>query len=146
MRTWIAGLAAVVLALDQATKWWMLQRLTLGESLPLLPGIFHLTLVRNPGIAFGLFAGQGGMVLGLALLLVAVLVVTVKSKPSAWPLPVSWAMGLILGGALGNLLDRLRFGAVVDFLDFRVWPVFNLADSCITVGAALILWAWWRDR
>ncbi|OGX38142.1 MAG: signal peptidase II [Omnitrophica WOR_2 bacterium RIFCSPHIGHO2_02_FULL_68_15] len=146
MRTWIAGLAAVVLALDQATKWWMLQRLTLGESLPLLPGIFHLTLVRNPGIAFGLFAGQGGMVLGLALLLVAVLVVTVKSKPSAWPLPVSWAMGLILGGALGNLLDRLRFGAVVDFLDFRVWPVFNLADSAITIGAALILWAWWRDR
>ena len=146
MRTWIAGLAAVVLALDQATKWWMLQRLTLGESLPLLPGIFHLTLVRNPGIAFGLFAGQGGMVLGLALLLVAVLVVTVKSKPSAWPLPVSWAMRLILGGALGNLLDRLRFGAVVDFLDFRVWPVFNLADSAITIGAALILWAWWRDR
>ena len=146
MRTWIAGLAAVVLGLDQATKWWMLQRLTLGESLPLLPGIFHLTLVRNPGIAFGLFAGQGGMVLGLALLLVAVLVVTVKSKPSAWPLPVSWAMGLILGGALGNLLDRLRFGAVVDFLDFRVWPVFNLADSAITIGAALILWAWWRDR
>jgi signal peptidase II len=146
MRRRIAGLAAVVLGLDQATKWWMLQRLALGESVPLLPGVFHLTLVRNPGIAFGLFARHGGLVLGLALLLLAVLVVTVKSKPSAWPAPVPWAMGLILGGALGNLVDRVRFGAVVDFLDFRVWPVFNLADSCITVGAVLIAWAWWRQR
>lgn len=140
----VVWLALLVAGLDQATKWWMLQRLALGESVPVLPGIFHLTLIRNPGIAFGLFARQGGVMLGVALLLIAALLVTMKSKPSAWPPAIPWAMGLLLGGALGNLVDRVRFGAVVDFLDFRIWPVFNVADSGITIGAALMLWVWWR--
>ena len=142
----IGGLAAAVLVLDQATKWWMRRHLAVGESVPLLPGVFHLTLVRNPGVAFGLFARQGVVVLGIAFLLVALLLITARTRPAAWRPPVPWAMGLILGGALGNLLDRVRFGAVVDFLDFRIWPVFNVADSGITVGAALIVWAWWRGR
>lgn len=146
MRTVVGRLSLVVVALDQATKWWMLRRLAPGESVPVIPGVFHLTLVRNPGIAFGLFARQGGMVLGVALLLIALLLVTARSRPSSrWP-PIPWAMALILGGAVGNLVDRVRFGAVVDFLDFRVWPVFNVADSSITVGAALVVWAWWRRR
>lgn len=62
------------------------------------------------------------------------------------PLHVKAALGLVLGGAAGNLLDRLRFGGVIDFLDFRVWPVFNLADSCITVGAVLMAWDLWVRR
>jgi len=135
-----------VLGLDQAAKWWMLQRLAPGESVPVIPGLFHLTLVRNPGIAFGLFARQGGVVLGVACLLITFLLITARARPAAWRPPIPWAMGLILGGALGNLVDRVRFGAVVDFFDFRIWPVFNVADSCITVGAALVVWAWWRGR
>lgn len=146
MRTRVGALVVAVLGLDQLTKWWMLRRLAPGESVPVLPGVFHLTLVRNPGIAFGLFARQGGVVLGVACLLIAFLLITARRRPTAWQPPIPWAMGLILGGALGNLVDRVRVGAVVDFLDFRVWPVFNVADSCITVGAALVVWAWWKGR
>ncbi|MBI4226912.1 MAG: signal peptidase II [Candidatus Omnitrophica bacterium] len=140
----IGGLALVVAGLDQATKWWALRALPPGESLPVVPGVLHLTLMRNPGVAFGLFARQGGLVVGVALLLVTILVFSARGRPAAGPRP--WGMGLILGGAVGNLVDRLRFGAVTDFLDFRVWPVFNVADSSITIGALLIAWAWWKGR
>lgn len=144
MRGRIGWLALLAAALDQATKWWMLRALVAGESTPVIPGVFHLTLVHNTGVAFGLLAGQGSMVMAITSVLILVLLATNRR---AQPAPLlSWGMGLILGGAIGNLIDRVRFGAVIDFLDFRVWPVFNLADSCITVGAILVAWAWWKQR
>ena len=146
MRGRLGWLALGVVALDQATKWWMLRALVFGESVPVIPGVFHLTLVRNTGVAFGWFAGQGGVVLGVTVTLILLLLLTLRSRSGSAHPPVPWSMGLILGGALGNLLDRVRFGAVIDFLDFRVWPVFNAADSCITIGAVLVAWAWWRQR
>ena len=104
----------------------------------MLPGIFHLTLVENTGVAFGLFRGQG---LAVTLATLAVLGGLGASALRSRPQPGRWmhlGLGLILGGAAGNLIDRARLGAVVDFLDFRVWPVFNVADSCITAGAVLV--------
>lgn len=104
----------------------------------MVPGIFHLTLVENTGVAFGLFRGQG---LAVTLATLAVLGGLGWSALRSQRPPARWTvlgMGLILGGAAGNLLDRVRLGAVVDFFDFRVWPVFNVADSCITVGAVLV--------
>ena len=145
----IGALALGVLGLDQATKWWALRVLQLGETTPVIPGLFHLTLVHNPGVAFGLFARTGWIVVVAAVAIVAVLTATSLRSPAADGPTASrtWlAMGLILGGAVGNLIDRIRYGGVVDFLDFRVWPVFNVADSSITVGAALIAWTWWRQR
>ena len=115
-------------------------------TLPIFPGIFHLTLVRNTGVAFGLLQGWG---LWVALVTIGVLAGLALSafrhghlNRPLFPL----GLGLVLGGAAGNLLDRVRIGAVIDFLDFRVWPVFNVADSCITIGAVLMGWVLLRKR
>ncbi len=134
----------VVLALDQVSKAWILTQLTLGESQPILSGIFHLTLVCNPGVAFGLLKNFGWLVVILSWVAVIGLVgwLLRTSKTAPHNRSLTWGAGLILGGALGNLIDRLRFGGVVDFLDFRIWPVFNVADSCITIGVVLIFLSW----
>lgn len=106
--------------------------------------MFHLTFVLNSGVAFGFFQGHGlWITLGTLVILGALFRTTLQLAPRKW-VPV--CLGLILGGAMGNLIDRFRFGSVVDFLDFRVWPVFNLADSCITVGAVLLAVNLWRKN
>ena len=134
--------AFAVLAADQATKWFALEVLSRVPTVPVFPGLFHLTFVLNSGVAFGFFQGHGlWITLGTLVILALLFRATLRLTPGKW-VPV--CLGLILGGAMGNLIDRLRFGSVVDFLDFRVWPVFNLADSCITVGAALLAVNLWR--
>jgi signal peptidase II len=143
----LAGLVALaVLALDQASKLLALARLTPGSPLPLVDGLLALTLVMNPGLAFGMFAssppGWSWVVALLSLSALSVLVVlSVRLLPvGGWPAAVG--LGLIFGGAVGNLIDRGRFGAVVDFIDVYWrgyhWPAFNVADSAITVGVALL--------
>ena len=135
-------MALAVLAADQATKWLALTFLSHVPTVPVLPGIFHLTLVRNSGVAFGLFQGHGlWITLGTLVILVGLLRATLQPGGAKW---APFYLALILGGAIGNLVDRMRFGGVIDFLDFRIWPVFNLADSCITVGAALLAVSFWR--
>jgi signal peptidase II len=130
--------ALFVFLIDQVSKALALRFLSSVPTVPVVPGIFHLTLVENTGVAFGLFRGQG---LPVTLATLAVLgglgwsILRSHKPPGRWTV---LGMGLILGGAVGNLLDRVRLGAVVDFFDFRVWPVFNVADSCITVGAFLV--------
>ncbi len=139
------GLAALVVGLDQATKLLVLSRFFLGETLP-VTGFFNLVLVFNSGAAFSFLAGAGGwqkwFFVCLALAISAWLVVMIRHHATERLLPA--ALALVLGGALGNVIDRLRFGAVVDFLDFHLagwhWPAFNVADSAITVGVALLLW------
>lgn len=143
----VVWLTLGLLLADQLTKWWVIHHWHLGESVPVLPGVFHLTLVRNPGVAFGMLPHLGGMVLGVVTAVIVGLVLFSCRREvtgaAVHPL-VPWGAGLILGGAVGNLLDRLRFGGVVDFLDFRIWPVFNVADSGITMGTILLIWVWWR--
>lgn len=139
------GLAALVVGLDQATKLWVLASFQSGESLP-LAAYFNLVLVFNSGAAFSFLANAGGwqkwFFVILALAISAWLIVMIRQHAAERLLPV--ALSLVLGGALGNVIDRLRFGAVVDFLDFHVagwhWPAFNVADSAISVGVALLLW------
>lgn len=136
----------MVFAADRLTKVLALRFLSSVPTLPVLPGIFHLTLVRNTGVAFGLLQGWG---LGVALATIGVLagltVSALRQGHLRQPLFPS-GLGLVLGGAAGNLLDRVRTGAVIDFLDFRIWPVFNVADSCITIGAILMGWTLLRKR
>ena len=131
-----------MLAADQATKRLALEFLSRVPTVPVLPGIFHLTLVRNSGVAFGLFQGHGlWITLGTLLVLAGLFRTALRPGGAKW---ISLCLALILGGAISNLIDRMRFGGVIDFLDFRIWPVFNLADSCITVGAALLAVGFWR--
>jgi signal peptidase II len=142
----IVAIAAVVLVLDQLTKLVALRRLELGIPQPVIDGFFSLTLVMNPGLAFGMLArtppAWRWVVAGLSVVaLVALLGFARRMAPTGGVLG-ALALGLILGGAVGNLIDRARFGAVVDFLDFfwrdYHWPAFNVADSGITVGVTLL--------
>lgn len=145
---WLLWLLAVgVFALDRVSKAWVLETLAYTHTKDVLGDFLRFTYVRNPGVAFGLFAGHGLSLGWLSLIaLAAVLWLAIRAPSRAWPRAV--ALGLILGGAIGNLFDRMRWGSVVDFIDVgigshRFWT-FNVADSAITVGvivwAAFLLW------
>lgn len=137
---------AAILALDQVTKLLALSRLSPGVPVSVMDGVVALTLVMNPGLAFGVLgAVPPGWRWVVALLSLAALcalaLLAVRLLPGGgWP--AALALGLVFGGAVGNLIDRWRFGAVVDFIDvyWRVyhWPAFNVADSAISVGVALL--------
>jgi signal peptidase II len=142
----VLALGGVVVVLDQLTKAVALAHLAPGVHVHLVPGFVSLTLVMNPGLAFGLLGtvplGWRWVVAGLSLAALAVLArVALRVLPEGKGLD-HVAVGLIFGGAVGNLIDRLRFGAVVDFVDLHVkgyhWPAFNVADSSITIGVALL--------
>ena len=133
-------LSLLVLLLDQASKAWMMRFLETTPSYPIVPDVFHLTLVKNTGVAFGMLKGYSIPVTAGTLVLVVGLFWSLIRQVEARGGLFIFSFSLVLGGAVGNLADRFRFGGVIDFLDFRVWPVFNVADSCITVGAALIAW------
>jgi len=152
--TRLSVVAGVVVTLDQATKVMALDRLVPGASLTVIDGLVALTLVMNPGLAFGLLgdvpAGWRWAVAALSLVALVVLVrVAAGLLPSGTWLEHGM-LGLIFGGAVGNLIDRARFGAVVDFVDVHYrgwhWPAFNVADSAITVGVALLAWRFLVER
>ncbi len=137
--------SGIVLILDQLTKLAVQRSFTPGDSIPLLSPVLSLTYVQNTGAAFGLFRGQQTLFIVLAVAIGGWIVREVLAGPPPGA-AAAWALPLILGGSLGNLMDRLRFGHVVDFIDVHVWPVFNVADSAITVGVALLLWGALRPR
>jgi signal peptidase II len=127
-----------ILFLDQLTKSFATKNLSLNQSLPLIKGIFHLTLTHNRGAAFGIFRNQTQLFIFTSIFaIVFILGIFKKNKYRRYSI-YSISLALILAGALGNLIDRLTLGYVIDFLDFRIWPVFNIADSAITVGAILL--------
>ena len=138
-------LAAAVIAADQLTKWLVLGYFDSRAPRVELTGFFNLVLVFNKGAAFSLFASAPGwqtpLLISFALVAAAIVSVLIVRNPERRLLCLGLA--LILGGALGNLVDRVRFGHVVDFLDFHAmgahWPAFNVADSGITVGAVLLI-------
>ena len=130
---------------DQLIKRIFSGTMQLGESIPVLPGVFHLTYIQNPGAAFGLFENQTLFFIVIAAFLLAFLAFAYKEL-AAQGIWVRFGMSLLAGGAVGNLLDRVRFGAVIDYLDFRIWPIFNLADIGICLGAALIVWGLLREE
>ena len=137
--------ALPVILIDQLTKWWMLSVFSEPPYAIVVTGFFNLVLVWNRGVSFGLFdtsADWGPFLLsGLALFISICLVIWLRRVESRL---VATALGLVLGGALGNVIDRFAHGAVVDFLDFHAfgqhWPAFNVADSAITVGVVLLLY------
>ncbi len=146
------GLSAAIIVLDQLTKWWVVATLRLHESIPVWP-FFNLTYVRNTGAAFSFLAGAGGWQRWFFL----VLAVTASLAILIWlwrlkddEVVTAAGLSLVLGGALGNFIDRAAYGYVIDFLDFYIqnwhWPAFNVADSAITLGVVLLLWDGFRRR
>jgi len=147
MRKYFFLIAALVIALDRYTKWLIAHRLTMHDSITVIPGFFRIIHTENPGAAFGLFADSPAQwkvaVLIIFSLLALAVVSTLLWKNSHRLTSTGVGLSLILGGAIGNLWDRIVSRHVVDFLLFYVkryqWPAFNVADSAIVVGACLLL-------
>ncbi len=143
----LAVISGLVVILDQITKILILKNLPLYHSVTIIPGLFNITHIHNPGGAFGFMAHQDSSLRNFLFILLASVAVCFifyfyKNTNRTHPFLAS-GFALILGGAIGNLIDRIRFGKVVDFLDFYIrnyhWPAFNVADSAITVGVAVFI-------
>lgn len=128
----------LILFLDRYTKFLATQKLTLNASVPIIKGILHFTLIHNRGAAFGILKNQLPLFIFTSGLAIMLIYFSLKKNTPPAPYIYRIALSFILAGALGNLIDRLFYGYVIDFLDLRIWPVFNLADSAITVGAILL--------
>ena len=140
--------ALLILVADQISKYLILSNLNPGQSwnpVASLTSWASITHVTNTGAAFGLFPDRGSFFVVIAVIVVAAIIFYYRHLPAGqWWIKVS--LGLQLGGALGNLLDRLRMGYVIDFIDFKIWPVFNLADSAIVIGVAILAYFLLQDR
>ena len=123
----------IIIILDQLTKFMFRKNLDLNESVPIIKNFFHLTLIHNTGAAFGIFRNQGILLMWLSIIVIGFIFFFYDKITE--DKHIEFFSALILGGAIGNLIDRLAFGYVIDFLDFRIWPAFNIADSAITIGA-----------
>ena len=138
------GLAIGVFALDQLTKWWILTFVMVPPRMIEITSFFNLVQVMNPGISFGMFGDAPGwmswVLAGFALCISLVLLIWLRRTDTRL---LASALGLVMGGALGNVIDRMRFGAVLDFLDFHAagmhWFAFNVADSAISIGVGLLI-------
>jgi signal peptidase II len=139
-------LSAAVIILDIWTKWWVVKRIDLHEAIPVIPNFFQLVHVRNTGAAFGIGANAASklvpLLLNVGAIAVFAVVVVYALRSAVTDRVLQTGLHLILGGAIGNLLDRFRFGYVVDFLDVYIgshhWPAFNVADSAICIGIGLL--------
>lgn len=139
------GIGILVFVIDQLVKHLVVSTMHLGQSFPVIKGIFHITYVLNPGAAFGMLEHQRWFFIVVALVAVLLGVFFYRKLQQESILMRSGA-GLLLGGAVGNLADRIQSGLVVDFLDFRVWPVFNIADIAICAGAGILIYDIWQRR
>jgi len=144
----LVTIGGIIILLDQVTKGLILRYLPFNKTIPVVKGFFNITHVLNPGGAFGLMANLSPIMRGIIFLFISSVAVGLifyfyKKTPArhAW---LSAAFALIFGGAIGNLIDRIRFGMVIDFLDFYVgnlhWPAFNIADSAISIGIGIFLY------
>ncbi len=140
-------IAALVFAADQLSKQWVITHLELNQvwaPIPALEWLFVFRYATNTGAAFGIFPDLGSLFMIIALVVVVIIVIYYRYLPQGqWLLRI--AMGLQLGGALGNLLDRVRLGRVTDFIDFHIWPVFNLADMSIVSGVIILAFCLLRE-
>ncbi|MBI4199276.1 MAG: signal peptidase II [Chloroflexi bacterium] len=135
---YLAGVLIATFAIDQVTKRLVRDNLPPDGSIP-AEGLFRITHTTNTGMAFGLFPGQNTLLVFASLIGIGILLVFFRNQPIS-PVWLRASLGLQLGGAAGNLADRLTLGTVVDFIDVGVWPVFNLADSSIVVGLVILAW------
>ena len=132
--------ALAVVVLDQLTKLYVVAHFYEGESVPVIENIFHWTYILNPGAAFGMLEGSRWLFVIIALAVMVGIWYMRREIAEYGPL-CTYGAALFGGGAIGNLIDRARQGLVIDFFDFRIWPVFNVADIAICVGVGCIIWS-----
>jgi len=134
----LIGVLLVILS-DQISKIWVQNNLNVMESIPVIRGIFHITYIQNPYSAFGLLKFHNAIFVIIALLVILIVIFFLRDRIAEKNKLVFFSLIFLLGGSLGNIIDRLRVGSVIDFLDFRIWPIFNIADSAINIGLFLLV-------
>ena len=141
----IVGVALAVFAVDQLLKLWVVQTIPVWSLSPSFARLFKITFVTNSGTAFGMFPQLGNMFMIIAVVVISAIIIFHRQLPvdKGW---VRLSLGLMLGGALGNLTDRLSRGYVVDFIDIAFWPIFNLADVAIVLGVMILSYVMWREE
>ena len=145
---YIAILALI--GLDWLTKYWIQTSMALNDTIPVIDGIFHITYIHNYGAAFSILQGKQSFLLivtGIAMTAILAYMVIGQIRKKAAPMEL-WSLALILAGGIGNFIDRVRFGYVVDFFDFRIWPIFNMADIAVCCGCGLLVFyvLFWEPR
>jgi len=131
-------LALFIVIIDQLSKLYIQTHMVLGMSIPVIQDVFHITYILNPGAAFGLFEHQTAFFVLIAVCMVVTASYFYPRIPKQYRL-MRIGIGLIVGGAMGNVIDRIKTGYVVDFFDFRIWPIFNIADVGIVCGVGCII-------
>ena len=135
--------ALAVVVFDQLTKFFIRKNFQLSESIPVVKNIFHLTYLNNTGSAFSIFQGFNLFFIIFSIVVIGAIIYYLKHIKENEKL-MQFAIGLLLGGTIGNFIDRILVGAVTDFIDFRVWPVFNIADSAVTISVVLLIILLWK--
>ncbi|MCK5283006.1 MAG: signal peptidase II [Nanoarchaeota archaeon] len=134
-------IALVIITLDRATKYIIESLMEINQSIPLIDNFLHLTLIHNKGAGFGILQGQRLFFIIFSLIVLAVVIHKWKEIPQN--INITFPLGMILGGLIGNLIGRIFLKYVIDFIDFRIWPIFNIADSAITIGVIwLVIYLW----
>ena len=138
----IFSTALIVIFIDQITKFLITSNFQLHQSIAIIKNIFYFTFIQNTGAGFGILKNQQWILIWISIFIFGIILYNLdKIKENQRLLQV--LVGFILGGTIGNLIDRIFFGYVIDFLDFRIWPIFNFADSFITIGViGLIIYLW----
>lgn len=128
-----------IIIIDQLSKYFIKESLSLYESIPIIKNFLHITYVQNTGAAFSILQGKT-LFFSIISILIIILIVYGVFKAPVTKKSHRYVLSAIVGGAIGNLIDRIRFGYVIDFIDFRVWPVFNIADCAIVIGVILLIY------
>lgn len=144
-RLLLVAIAVGTFAADLGIQSWVASHMVPGESLNVVGSVLAITYVLNSGAAFGILSHRDAIFIVVALVLLAGVAWVTITRPTLRTILV-WGLGLLAGGAAGNLWDRMVAGQVVDYINFHIWPVFNLADSAIVVGMALIFYDYWRKE
>ena len=133
----IALVALGVIILDQITKFFVSSKMSLSESIPIINNVFHFTYIQNRGAGFGILQNQYFLLIAFPLIALGIIAYYYRKIPDNKIFHLT--IGLLIGGIIGNLIDRIRFEYVVDFLDFRIWPAFNVADSAVTIAGLYLI-------
>ncbi|VFU19113.1 Lipoprotein signal peptidase [anaerobic digester metagenome] len=140
----LLAVIAVVVGLDQLTKYLIASFMSTGQTVTVIPRLLYLTYIQNPGAAFGLLPYRTIFFIAITLIVMVFMLIYYRALPKSFYI-MRLGLALQLGGALGNLIDRLRYGQVIDFIDLQFFPpVFNLADSAIVIGVGMFIIAFWR--